>query len=89
MIKKEKCSENRIKYFSISFFAIILGLVGLTLAFQKAEEILHLSINISMPLLIITIVAFAIVSFFYVLKMIKYSEEVKQEFNHPIKLKFF
>ena len=42
---------NRLKNFPISFLAICLGLIGFTLAWQKAEIILKLPILISNYLL--------------------------------------
>jgi len=81
--------ECRIKYFPVSFFSMILGLAGFTIAAQKAEQILKIPINLSYPILIITLVFFGIIFTIYLVKIIRFKDEVKKEFNHPIKLSFF
>ena len=80
---------NRLKNFPISFLAICLGLIGFTLAWQKAEIILKLPILISNYLLYFTVFVIVVVLVIYLLKIIKYPKEVKKEFNHPIKLNFY
>ena len=79
----------RLQYFPISFFSMILGLAGFTIAFQRAESILSLQFTISSVLLIITSSLFLGFLLIYLLKMIKYFPEVKAEFNNPVKLSFF
>ncbi len=81
--------ECRIKYFSVSFFSIILGMAGFTIAFQKSEQILKMPFNLSLSILILTSALFGIIALIYVLKIILFSDEVKVEFNNPVKLSFF
>ena len=81
--------EYRIKYFPISFFSVILGMAGFAIAFQKAETILKITLNLSQYILTVTVIFFVIVFLIYLIKMIKFHNEVKMEFNHPIKLSFF
>lgn len=81
--------ESKIKHFPISFFSIILGMAGFTIAIQKAEQLLFLDLNISNPLLIFTTSLFIIISFIYLTKIIRFKDEVKKEFDHPVKLNFF
>ena len=80
---------NRLKNFPISFLAICLGLIGFTLAWQKAEQILKLPLILSNYLLYFSIIIIAVILSIYILKIIKYPKEVKREFNHPIKLNFY
>jgi len=90
LIKQNNKSEfNRIKNFSISFLAIALGLVGFTLTWQKAEDILKLPIILSNYLLYFSLIITGIIFIIYTIKLIKYPKEVKKEFNHPIKLNFY
>jgi len=86
-MKQIKC--NRLKNFSISFFAIVLGLVGFTLVLQKIEPLLNLSFHIYNYSLYFTLIIFLIISLIYITKIIKYPEEIKKEFFHPIKINFF
>ncbi len=80
---------ERLKNFPISFLAICLGLIGFTLAWQKAEDILHLPFIISNYLLYFSFIVFAIVGIIYLLKIIIHFDAVKKEFNNPIKLNFY
>jgi len=86
---ENKYQFNRLKNFPISFLAICLGLIGFTLAWQKAEGILKLPFTISNYLLYFSILIIVILSTVYLLKLIKYPNEVKKEFSHPIKLNFY
>lgn len=76
---------DRIKFFPISLVVICLGLIGFTLAWQKAEQILNLPFIISNYFLYFSIIVMGIIIFIYLIKLIKYPEVVKTEFNHPIK----
>ncbi|KYH34759.1 hypothetical protein CLTEP_12240 [Clostridium tepidiprofundi DSM 19306] len=82
-------NQNRIKNFPISFFSIILGMAGFTIAIQKTEGILKSTINLNLYLLGITVFMFSIIAILYIYKFIKYTEEVKLEFKNPVKLSFF
>ena len=44
MFMKKEC---RLKYFPISFFSVILGMTGFTIASQKIESILKLTSKFS------------------------------------------
>lgn len=80
---------NRLKNFPISFLAIGLGLIGFTLAWQKAEHILKIPFAFSPYLLYFSLVVIVVILGTYLAKMIRYYPEVKKEFNHPIKLNFY
>ncbi len=82
-------SNNRIKNFQISFFAIILGLSGLSIAFQKGEIHLGIPGHLSYYFIAITITVFTVLLLLYSLKFIKYRDEVKKDFHHPVKANFF
>jgi tellurite resistance protein len=85
----EHTEYSRLKNFSISFFAIVLGLVGFTLVLQKVEPILNFSFHIYSYSLYFTLLVFLIISLIYIAKIIKHPEEIKKEFFHPIKINFF
>lgn len=80
---------SRLRNFPVSFLAIGLGLIGFTLAWQKAEQILAIPFAPSPYLLIFTIVVSLFIMGTYAMKAIRYFDEVKKEFNHPIKLNFY
>ncbi len=89
IVLKKDCTLSRLKNFPISFLGICLGLIGFSLAWQKAEHILKLPIALSNYLLYFTLSVTIMVLSFYGVKIMKHFKEVKKEFNHPIKLNFY
>ncbi len=81
--------ECRIKHFPVSFFSVILGMTGFAVAFQKAEQVLEISVHLSRYILALTLVFFVVISIVYLIKVFRFRNEVNDEFNHPIKLSFF
>ncbi len=81
--------DLRLNNFPISFFSIILGLTGFSIAFQKVEEIIQLPFHLSGFFVWFTVAVFFLLTVVYLYKFIKLPQEVKNEFNHPIKLNFF
>lgn len=80
---------SRLENFPISWFAMVMGLAGLTIALHQAETVFSLSIRPSLAILILTIGVFITLAMIYGLKTIKHTSQVKAELNHPIKLNFF
>ncbi len=80
--------NSRLKYFSISFFTIILGLSGLAIAANKVEtnfNIPHISSWLGFGTFALYILFFII----YFARTIIYTKEVAQELKNPIKRNFF
>lgn len=81
--------ENmRIKNFPISFYSMVLGLAGITIAFQKAEEFLGVSVRVSYGFLYLALAVFAVITIVYGLKMVLFRGEVAAEWRHPVRLNF-
>jgi tellurite resistance protein len=78
----------RLKNFHISWFAVIMGLGGLSIAWSRAEELLGLGFRVSPALLVITTLLFLLIAGIYGLKAMKYREAVIKEWNHPVKMSF-
>lgn len=81
-------APSRLKHLPISWFAMIMGLGGLTIAWDRAENLLHLAVPVSPYLLGLTTLLFAILAGLYSAKVIKYRQAVAQEWGHPIKINF-
>jgi tellurite resistance protein len=81
-------APSRLKNFSISWFAMIMGLSGFTITWSRAEHILHFPFKISPVLLSITVAFFIALTLIYIMKIIRYPREVRGEINHPVKLAF-
>ena len=80
--------SSRLKYFPISWFALIMGLTGFTIAWSRAEHIFSLPFAISPILLTVTGALFVLLTILYAAKFAKYPQEVFGEFKHPVKLAF-
>ncbi|KPQ03066.1 SLAC1 anion channel family protein [Marinobacter sp. HL-58] len=80
---------SRLQNFPISWFAVIMGMSGFSIAWHRAESLLELSVSPSPVLLGLTITTFAVLLLCYLAKAVKYPDQVKAEFTHPIKLNFF
>lgn len=80
---------NKISNFPIMFYAVVMGLGGLCVAYESLNKLLKLSQSVGFVLNAFTSVVFAFISFIYVIKIIKFPNEVRAELNHPIKINFF
>jgi tellurite resistance protein len=82
-------TENlRLKNFHVSWFAVIMGLGGLSIAWGRAEELLGLPFRVSPALLVVTTLLFLVIAGLYGLKALKYREAVLKEWGHPVKMSF-
>ncbi|RBP29677.1 tellurite resistance protein [Marinobacter pelagius] len=80
---------SRLQNFPISWFAVVMGMTGFTIAWHRAEVLFALPLKTSPLLLGLTIIIFLVLAGFYLAKTVKYPDSVKAEFGHPVKLNFF
>lgn len=80
---------NRLQFFPIMMFAIVMGLAGLTLVFQKISHVFYLPSFVSTIMIVITFAVYLFVLYTYIKKILKYRDEVLKEFAHPIRINFF
>lgn len=79
--------ESRLKHFPISMFSIVMGLSGLSIAWQKALGASFPVITTFSSILATTVML--LVSALYFLKITRYPNAVIAETKHPIKINFF
>ncbi len=81
--------KDKIQFFPITSFAIIMGLTGLTIAFGKFYHLQWLP-RILYDISIFTVLAlFFLFSVMYGLKLVMFPDEVKTDFRHRIRINFF
>ncbi len=80
---------GRLEHFPITFFAIVMGLSGLTLALHAAEQVLGLPAVFAKIAFPVSGGVFLLLLFFYVLKLIRHPQAVRGEWGHPVKIAFF
>lgn len=81
--------HGRLVHFPISFFAIVMGLSGLTLAALRLEHATGMTHTLSITVLAIASVCGIIIAAFYAAKMLRHPQAVKAEWHHPVRLAFF
>ncbi|PSM52214.1 tellurite-resistance/dicarboxylate transporter (TDT) family protein [Campylobacter blaseri] len=86
LVKKE---VSKLQNFPIMFFATIMGFSGLGMSYERLNHFFHLSNVVFECIKYFTTTLFFIISVIYLIKLIKYPQEVKKEFFHPIKINFF
>ncbi len=82
-------TESRLAHFPIPFFATVMGLAGLTLAWHKGQKALGIHLGIDAPLALFTGTVFLVLLAFYTTKLILHTSEVMKELRHPVRLHFF
>ena len=79
----------RIAHFPISFFSMIMGLSGFTLAWKGAPASFFNGMAIWSVFAYATSIAMIIVSIFYAVKIWRYPHAVLEEIRHPVRINFF
>ena len=81
-------AQNRLQHMPISFFAMVMGLAGLTLAWEKASEIYHFNSVIFTTLLVQSILVFLVLAAMYLYKGVRFRDAIQQEWANPVKMNF-
>jgi len=79
---------SRLQHFPVSFFAMVMGLAGLTIAWSKARAILAFVPDPTPLLGPLTGAVFVALFLAYALKWIGFRTDAATELHHPIKLNF-
>jgi len=80
---------SRLKFFAISWFAVVMGLGGTAVAWHKADKVLAIGLPIGAALGYVAVAAFVAIAAIYLLKAQRHPDAVAAEFAHPIRLSFF
>jgi len=78
----------RLKNFPMSWFAMIMGMSGFTIAWSRAEHVFGLNFALSPILLPLTAALFVVLTLTYAAKALTYPADVLGELKHPVKLAF-
>ena len=83
--------SRRLPNFPIAFFAMVMGLSGLTIASEKAQQVfaIDLGFNLNPWMAGATAAVFSLLALVYLAKLVVYPRTVLEELRHPIKLNFF
>ena len=78
----------RLQYFPVSWFATVMGMCGLSIAWNRAEHFFNPGFCLSSLLLGLTSLWFFLLIGIYATKIVKYPAEVRAELTHPVKQAF-
>jgi len=81
--------SDRLENMPITFFAIVMGMMGLSLALHAATGLWPPAAALSVAVLWAGIGVFAVVAGFYLAKLLRHPQAVVAEWNHPVRLAFF
>ena len=81
--------SSRLRNFPVAWFAVVMGLSGLTLAWNRAETLLPVPLAVSCYLRDAVAVVFVVLGAIYAAKLARHPAAVAAEFRHPVKLSFF
>lgn len=82
-------THSRLEHFPVSFFAIVMGLLGLTLSIHVTETRFGMGNMASITMLTGSILVFAAIAATYLLKALRYWPAVRDEWRHPVRIAFF
>jgi tellurite resistance protein len=80
---------DRLAHFPVTFFAVVMGLLGLTLALHAAAPVWAPAGALSSGMLGVSLLVLAVISALYALKALRHPGAVAAEWRHPVKLAFF
>ncbi|MGB9935826.1 SLAC1 anion channel family protein [Thermodesulfovibrio yellowstonii] len=81
--------NSRIKNFPISFFAVVMGLTGLAIAYMRASFLGESIKLVGVGFTYLSTLIFCLFLVIYLTKTVKYWNQVKAEFHHSVKSNFF
>ncbi|AHF03614.1 C4-dicarboxylate ABC transporter [Marichromatium purpuratum 984] len=81
--------QGRLAFFPIPFFAMVMGMSGLTIGWEKAQHLLGLDLGITPWLVGFSSLLFLTLALLYAAKLLRHPQAVLAELRHPVKLNFF
>lgn len=81
---------SRLQHLPVSFFAVVMGLAGLAIAWSRATSVLPWApAGLGAAIGWLATGVFALLALLYAAKAVLHAGEVRAEFRHPVRLNFF
>ena len=80
---------SRLEHFPVTFFAIVMGLMGLVLALHAGVPAFPWLAPVSAAVLGVAMLVFALVTAIFIAKALRYPGAIADEWHHPVKIAFF
>ena len=85
----EQIDFHRLSHFPITFFAVVMGVMGLVLALHGARDVLPWVAGAAQAVLYVGLLVFAAIAVVYLAKILHHPAAVRAEWNHPVRVAFF
>jgi len=87
-VEPDSAAGPRLAHFPVTFFATVMGLAGLSLAWGRAAPVLGVPDWVGEALFWLSLVVYAVVLLAYLGKLVRHPHAVKEELAHPVRLSF-
>jgi len=85
----QESSQSRLAHLPVSFFSTVMGMTGLSIAWQKAHLALAASALVWQSLALLSSALFVGLLVIYGTKIVLFRSEVMGEWKHPVRVNFF
>ena len=79
---------TRLEHFPAAFFAMVMGLAGLTIGWEKAQAVLGAGFPFVPALMAVTTMVFVGLALAYGAKLLLHPDAVRAEVRHPVRINF-
>jgi tellurite resistance protein len=80
--------NSRLDFFPVSFFAIVMGMTGLSIALQQGQQLVPQLGSAGFVVAILSSLIFLVLCVLYLAKLIRSPAAVRAELSHPVKMSF-
>ncbi len=87
-VEPDEAAGPRLAHFPVTFFATVMGLAGLSLAWTRAAAVIDVPGWVAEALFWVSLATYAAVLTAYLAKAIRHPDAVKGELAHPVRLSF-
>lgn len=86
---EEHVANSRLENFPVTFFAIGMGMMGLTLALGAASHAFGWPAFIAQAVLVLSATLLGLITLTYLIKLLTRPAAVLEEWHHPVRIAFF
>lgn len=80
--------NDRLEFLPVSFFSMVMGLSGLSIALQRADALTAGLHGIGTGVALASAAVFVVLCALYAAKLARYPAAVREELSHPVKMSF-
>jgi tellurite resistance protein len=80
--------NDRLKFLPVSFFSMVMGLSGLSIALQQADTLMAGLHGIGTTVALLSAAVFIVLCLLYAAKSARFPQAVREELSHPVQMSF-